>query len=109
MLSASEATILKQDFVRFNIVLANKWQATCTRNLTPEVSGPSGLWKQAVVLDPFLKPAQSQRFGDYSSMFELVVEDTAPMEAEFQQYLQDAPPENPEITILEYWNTAARK
>ena len=73
MLSESEATILKQEFERFNAVLADKWQATCQRNLSPEVAGANGLWKQALVLDPFQKPAQSQQFDDYISMFDQII------------------------------------
>ena len=39
MLSASEARTLKSTLNDFNITLARKWEATCERNLSPEVLG----------------------------------------------------------------------
>ena len=64
---------------------------------------------KCTALNPFQKVAQSQQFEYYISMFELVVDDDiAPLKEEFQQYMLDTPPENPEIEILEYWKTAAR-
>ena len=43
MLSASEARTLKSTLIDFNITLARKWEATCERNLSPEVYGSEGL------------------------------------------------------------------
>ena len=72
MLSASEARTLST-LTDFNKTLARKWEATCERNLSPDVYVPEGLWKKANVLDPFMKSGQSQNFNNYISMFELVI------------------------------------
>ena len=47
ILPVAQADQLKADFRVFRHCLCDKWQATCQRNLSPEVSGPNGLWKQA--------------------------------------------------------------
>ena len=54
MLSVVDASLVKADLIAFNKSLGEKWQATCARNLR-DVCGSEGLWKKAVVLDPFLK------------------------------------------------------
>jgi hypothetical protein len=103
VLSASDARILKNTLIDFNQTLARKWQATCERNLNPDVCGSEGIWKKAIVLDPFLKPSQSQSFSNYLSMFEIVEDDHTVLESEFNNYLHEPCPENPEIKILTYW------
>uniref|UniRef100_A0A1X7UC00 Uncharacterized protein n=1 Tax=Amphimedon queenslandica TaxID=400682 RepID=A0A1X7UC00_AMPQE len=62
MLSVADTSLVKADLVGFNKSLGEKWQATCARNLREDVCGSEGLWKKAVVLDPFLKLSQSQDF-----------------------------------------------
>ena len=69
----------------------------CNRNLSPAISGPSGLWKQAMILDPFLKRCQSQSIQSYTQLFELVT-DIPVIEEEFGKYLLEAKPYNPELT-----------
>ena len=66
MLSPSEVQVMKSDFCVFGQCLSGKWQDTCQRNLLQEVSGPNELWKQAVILDPFLKVCQVQSFNSYN-------------------------------------------
>ena len=46
MLSDADVAHIKLELVAFNKSLAEKWQATCQRNLSEKVCGPSGLWKQ---------------------------------------------------------------
>lgn len=108
MLSASEARTLKSTLTDFNKTLARKWEATCERNLSPDVCGPEGLWKRAIVLDPFLKSGQLQSFNSYISMFELVSDEPTALEVEFNNYLHEPCPDNPEIEILTYWKSMAR-
>ena len=64
--------------------------------------GPNGLWKQALILDPFLKRCQSQSIQSYTQLFELVT-DIPVIEEEFGKYLLEAEPDNPELTALDYW------
>ena len=49
MLSVADASLIKTNLVAFNKSLAEKWQATCARNLKEDVCGPEGLWKKAAV------------------------------------------------------------
>lgn len=88
---------LKADFKVFGHCLCDKWQAICQRSLLSEISGPNGLWKQAIILDPFLKSSQSQSLGTYTQLFELVT-DLSSIENEFQMYLLEPQLNNPEIT-----------
>ena len=72
---------------------------------SPAVSGPNGLWKQVLILDPFLKICQVQKSLDnYSQLFELVTE-IPTNEEEFDNYLAEPVPENPELKVLEYWHS----
>lgn len=102
MLTARDSSAIKADFSVFGQSLSQKWQATCQRNLSCEVSGPNGIWKQAIVLDPFLKACQSQNLSDYTFMFSLVT-DASSINEEFSQYLLQPVPSNPEVGVLEYW------
>ena len=56
-----------------------------------------------IVLDPFLKSAQSPNFEDYTDMFSLVVNDLSDIEKEFPKYLQEPITSNLEVFILDYW------
>lgn len=107
ILPVAQADQLKADFRVFGHSLCDKWQATCQRSLSPEVSGPNGLWKQALILDPFLKSCQSQTIQSFTQLFELVT-DLSSIENEFQMYLLEPQPDNPEITIIQYWHSAAQ-
>lgn len=107
ILPLAQAESLKADFKVFGHCLCDKWQATCHRNLSPEVSGPNGIWKQAVILDPFLKGCQSQTLHSYTQLFELVT-DMPSIENEFQMYLLQPVPENPELTAIEFWRNAVQ-
>lgn len=102
MLSEEDATTLKSDMVDFGNVLAQKWQDTTARNIEGEVQA---LWKSAVVLDPFLKCSQSQIFEDYSLMFSLISKEseTIELKKDFNVYLKEPLPDNPEMKILDYW------
>lgn len=93
---------IKADFKAFGRSLSDKWQATCQRNLSRAVSGPNGLWKQAIVLDPFLKRCQPQSIENYTQLFDLVT-DVPTVKDEFHQYLLEPEPGNPDLTALEYW------
>lgn len=106
MLTAADATRIKSELIGFNKSLAEKWQATCQRNLSQKVCGPDGLWKQGVVLDPFLKSSQLQQFVMYSDLFSLVYDDISVLQEEFDQYLLEPIPDNPEIDILDFWKAA---
>ena len=105
MVSVADASLIKTDLVAFNKSLAEKWQATCARNLKEDVCGPEGLWKKAVVLDPFLKLSQSQDFMSYRDFFGLVDGD-ATLKEEFDQYLGEPIPDNPELQTLDFWKAA---
>ena len=59
-------------------------------------------------MDPFLKAGQSQSFNNYISMFELVTNEPTALEDEFNNYLHEPCPDNPEIEILTYWKNMAR-
>ena len=107
MLTSANVKQVKENMLTFNNTLADKWRNTCERNLLPDVCGPTGLWKRAIVLCPFLKQTQSQVFSDYISMFMIITEDESDLEPEFNTYLQEPAPENPEIGILDYWQAAA--
>ena len=67
MLAISESRTLREKLISFNKTLARKWELACEHNLRPD-----GLWKKAIVFDPFLKASQSQNFDSYISMFEIV-------------------------------------
>ena len=108
LLSASEARTLKSTLIDFNITLARKWEATCERNLSPQVYGSEGLWKKAIILDPFLKVNQSQSFNSYISMFKLVTDEPTALGTEFHNYLHEPCPGNPEIKILKFWKSTAQ-
>ena len=108
ILSASDARTLKMTLIDFNKTLARKWEATCERNLSPDVCGSEGLWKRAIVLDPFLKGGQSKSFNNYISMFKLVTDEPTALEGEFNNYLHEPCPDDPEIEILTYWKSMAR-
>lgn len=105
MLAATEASDIKADLHAFGQCLSQKWQNTCQKNLLSEVCGPQGLWKQAVVLHPFLKWSQSHDLSNFPKMIELVT-DLPSIRDEFTQYLVEAP-SNPEVGILEYWKSAS--
>ena len=105
MLSVADSSLIKTDIVAFNKSLAEKWQATCVRNLKQDVCGPKGLWKKAVVLDPFLKLSQSQDFMSYRDFFGLVDGD-ATLKEEFDWYLGEPIPDNPELQTLDFWKAA---
>ena len=95
----------KLDLILKHLVVgADKWQATCSRNLSATVGGPTGLWKQALVLDPFLKSSQPQVIDDYSLLFNLVT-DLSSIKEEFTAYLMEPVPGNPSITTIEYWHS----
>ena len=104
MLSVADASLIKTDLVAFNKSLAEKWQATCARNLKEDVCDPEGLWKKAVVLDPFLKVSQSQDFMSYRDFFGL--DGDANLKEEFDQYLGEPIPDNPELQTLDFWKAA---
>lgn len=55
ILPLNQAEVLRADFKGFGCSLSDKWQATYHCNLSPAISGPSALWKQVMILDPFLK------------------------------------------------------
>ena len=102
MLPVTQAETLKADFKSFGCCLSDKWQATCQRNLSAAVSAPNGLWKQALVLDPFLKSCQPQSIDNYTQLFDLVTQ-VSTIKDEFREYLLESEPGNPELTALEYW------
>ena len=106
MLSAADVAHIKSELVAFNKSLAEKWQATCQRNLSERVCCPSGLWKQGVVLDPFLKSSQPQEFAVYKDLFSLVNGDSPEFQNEFDLYLLEPIPENPELCILDFWKAS---
>ena len=99
MLSAADVAHIKSELVAFNKSLAEKWQATCQRNFSEKVCGPSGLWKQGVVLDPFLKSSQPQEFAVYKDLCTKIC-------LEFDLYLLEPIPENPELCILNVWKAS---
>ena len=101
MLSITDASVVKTQLVGFNKTLGEKWQSTCLRNLSEEVCGPDGLWKRAVVFDPFLKLSQCQQFTIYKQLFSLV-DDAIPQD-EFDEYLREPIPENPELNAFDFW------
>ena len=106
MLSEEDVATVKYDILEFGKWLAEKWQDTTGRNIEAEVQA---LWKNAVILDPFLKCSQSQDFKDYYSMFSLVSTYNlliAEIEKEFSLYLHEPAPQNPELKILDYWNSS---
>ena len=105
MLTVSESKTLREKLISFNKTLARKWESTCERNLCPEVCGSDGLWKKAIVLDPFLKVNQSQSFGSYITMFEIVTDTPTDLEAEFNTYMCEPIPDNLEIEILTFWKS----
>ena len=90
--------------IDFNKTLARKWEATCERNLSPDVCGSEGLWKRAIVLDPFLKGGQSKSFNNYISMFKLVTDEPTALEGEFNNYVHEPCPDDPEIEIRRVWH-----
>uniref|UniRef100_A0A1X7TEF6 HAT C-terminal dimerisation domain-containing protein n=1 Tax=Amphimedon queenslandica TaxID=400682 RepID=A0A1X7TEF6_AMPQE len=94
---------MKSDFRAFGRALADKWQATCQRNLSSTVSGPNGLWKQAIILDPFLKSVQPQLIDNYTQLFGLVT-DISSIKDEFTMYLREPVPDNPDLTAMQYWS-----
>ena len=57
-------------------------------------------------MDPFLKSSQSQRFVMYNDLFSLVYDDVSVLQEEFDQYLLEPIPNNPEIDILDFWKAA---
>ena len=106
MLSEEVAATVKYDILEFGKCLAEKWQDTTGRNIEAEVQA---LWKCAVILVPFLKCSQSQDFKDYYLIFSLVSTDNLPIaeiEKEFPLYLHEPAPQNPELKILDYWNSS---
>ena len=100
MLSERDGLAVKSDLLQFGKALSDKWQDTTQRNLQDDVVQ---LWYRAIVLDPFLKSAQSPNFEDYTDMFSLVVDDLSDIEKEFPKYLQEPIPSNLEVFILDYW------
>lgn len=100
MLSEKDAATVKYDILEFGKCLAKKWQDTNGKSIEAEVQA---LWKNTVILDPFLECSQSQDFKDYYSMFSLVSTDNMPIaeiEKEFPLYLHESAPQNPE---LKFW------
>ena len=106
MLSAADVAHIKSELVAFNKSLAEKWQATCQRNFSEKVCGPSGLWKQVVVLDPFLESSQPQEFAVYKDLFSLVNGDIPEFQKEFDLYLLEPIPENSKLCILDFWKAS---
>ena len=102
MFTEHDTAVVKSDIFEFGKCLSDKWQDTTSRNVQGEVKL---LWKNAVVLDPFLKSGQSRNFENYCSMFSLVLtDDELPkIEKEFPLYLNEPTPDNLELEILEYW------
>ena len=50
-----------------------------------------------------LKGALSKNFEDYTEMFSLIVDDTSYILKEFEYYIQEPMPTNPEVQIMDYW------
>ena len=107
MLPVAQGDKLKADFKVFGHCRCDKWQATCQHSLLSEISCPNGLWKQAIILDPFLKGSQSQPIQTYTQLFQLVT-DLPSTENEFQMYLLEPQTNHPEITTIEYWHGAVQ-
>jgi hypothetical protein len=100
MLCEEDAHAIRSDLVEFGKALSDKWHDTTLRNLHDEVKQ---LWIRAIILNPFLKSAQSPNIEDYKDMFSLISDNLSDIEKEFPKYLQEPMPSNLEVDIMEYW------